>query len=47
MTALEVKCPICGADVGQPCVDKATGESKEAPCRIRQQAALGHPTEGA
>jgi hypothetical protein len=44
MTALEVKCPNCGAEPGQPCVDKATGEQRDGPCRIRHQAALGHPT---
>jgi hypothetical protein len=47
MTALEVKCPNCGAESGQPCVDKSTGETREAPCRIRHQLALGHPIEGA
>jgi hypothetical protein len=44
--ALGVVCPNCGAASGQPCVDRETGESREAPCRIRKQAALGHSTEG-
>ena len=44
--ALDVKCPHCGAEPGQPCIDLATQEIQVAPCRIRKQLALGHPIEG-
>ena len=45
MDTLDVKCPNCGAEPGQPCVDTTTGEPREAPCRIRKQVALGHGPE--
>jgi hypothetical protein len=45
MDPLEVKCPYCGAEPGQPCVDKDTGEPKAAPCRVRKQVALGHSSD--